>query len=118
MEPVFQIEFRYPKVGDQVPAIIIYVLDETKPLALPKEVFRSENYGQSIYVGDKGVALADLAWTDATYHNVGGFTELADEIRRIFTPTGVSSAGFMDEVVSGLLETVKQQVQPDPGQYL
>ncbi len=118
MEPKFQIEFRYPRVGEQLPALIIYQVDESKPLAVPTEVYRSENYGQSIIVENKGVALPDLAWSDATYSSAGGFTDLADQIRRIFKPTAVNSAGFMDEVVTGVVNEVKQHVLSDPGQYL
>ncbi len=118
MEPKFQIEFMYPRFGENLPALAIYLVDETSPLAIPKEVYRSENYGQSIVVLGKGVATAENAWNDATYCDATGYEGLEAEVRRAFKPSAMSSFGGLDEVVSGLVEHVRQQVNPEPGQYL
>lgn len=113
----FALEVAKPVMGGAAPVLVIYVVEGSGMLALPKEVYRSKDKA-AIAVGGEGMRIhPEAAWLPANYREVVGYDELEVAIMRILDPTSPALQAEADRVVSSIITDVRQKAGDLPGFY-
>lgn len=114
-ERIFELEVIQATVPGQAPCLAIYLVESHGLLAVPREIYRSSDFGRAIVL-TRGAVPGYAAWEPGTFTEISGYTALREQIMRVLDPPE-PLAKEANELADMMVSHVRTQVEPMPGQY-